>query len=216
MRDDLLEGLVAGGRDLGVDLQPEQAEKLLKYLALLSQWGRVYNLTAIRDPQEGLTQHLLDCLAVVPALRAHRPQGGRLLDVGSGAGLPGVVIATVCPEWQVTCVDTVAKKMAFVQQAAGQLGLVGFSAVHARVESLPGPFDVITARAFAALPDLVSWSSQALAPEGVWMAMKGRDPVEERAALPSQIDVFHVEPLRVPGLVAERCLVWMRLRKQAG
>ena len=216
MRGDLLEGLVAGARDLRVDLQPEQSEKLLKYLALLSQWGRVYNLTAIRDPQEGLTQHLLDCLAVVPALRAHCPRGGRLLDVGSGAGLPGVVIATVCPEWQVTCVDTVAKKMAFVQQAAGQLGLVGFSAVHARVESLPGPFDVITARAFAALPDLVSWSSQALAPEGIWMAMKGRDPVEERAALPSQVDVFHVEPLRVPGLVAERCLVWMRLRKQAG
>jgi 16S rRNA (guanine527-N7)-methyltransferase len=135
-----------------------------------------------------------------------------LLDVGSGAGLPGLVIATVCPEWQVTCVDTVAKKMAFVQQAAGQLGLKGFQALHARVESLPGPYDVITARAFAALPDLVTWSSQALASAGVWMAMKGRDPVEERAALPDSVDVFHVEPLQVPGLAAERCLVWMRPR----
>ena len=186
MSADLLASLEAGARELGLDLQPEQSARLLKYLALLSQWGRVYNLTAIRDPQEGLTQHLLDCLAVVPPLRHQCPAGGRLLDVGSGAGLPGLVIATVCPEWHVTCVDTVAKKMAFVQQAAGQLGLTGFSALHARVESLAGPFDLITARAFAALPDLVSWSEQALAPKGVWMAMKGRDPVDERS--PSQAE----------------------------
>lgn len=210
MASDLLSGLDAGARALGLDLSPEQSTRLLTYLDLLSRWGRVYNLTAIRNPEEGLTQHLLDCLAVIPALRAHCPGGGRLLDVGSGAGLPGLVIATVCPEWQVTCVDTVAKKMAFVQQAAGQLGLKGFQALHARVESLPGPYDVITARAFAALPDLVTWSSQALASAGVWMAMKGRDPVEERAALPDSVDVFHVEPLQVPGLAAERCLVWMR------
>lgn len=212
MADDLLASLETGARALGLELQPDQSTRLLKYLALLSQWGRVYNLTAIRDPQEGLTQHLLDCLAVVPPLRRQCPAGGRLLDVGSGAGLPGLVIATLCPEWQVTCVDTVAKKMAFVQQAAGQLGLTGFSAVHARVESLTGPFDVITARAFASLPDLVSWSEQALAPNGVWMAMKGRDPLDERTALPLHIDVFHVEPLLVPGLAAERCLVWMRTR----
>lgn len=212
MASDLLAGLDAGAQALGLDLSPEQSTQLLTYLDLLSRWGRVYNLTAIRNPEEGLTQHLLDCLAVIPALRAHSPAGGRLLDVGSGAGLPGVVIATVCPEWQVTCVDTVAKKMAFVQQAAGQLGLSGFQALHARVESLPGPYDVITARAFAALPDLVAWSSQALAPTGVWMAMKGRDPVEERAALLGSVEVFHVEPLQVPGLAAERCLVWMRPR----
>jgi len=127
MTDELLAGLEAGARSLGLDLQPEQSSRLLKYLALLSQWGRVYNLTAIRDPREGLTQHLLDCLAVVPPLRRQCPAGGRLLDVGSGAGLPGLVIATLCPEWHVTCVDTVAKKMAFVQQAAGQMGLTGFS-----------------------------------------------------------------------------------------
>lgn len=210
MAADLLGRLEAGARDLGLALQPAQSARLLKYLDLLSQWGRVYNLTAIRDPQEGLTQHLLDCLAVVPPLRRQCPGGGRLLDVGSGAGLPGVVIATLCPEWQVTCVDTVAKKMAFVQQAAGQLGLTSLTAKHARVETLPGPYDLITARAFASLPDLVSWSAQALAPTGIWMAMKGRDPVDERAALPDHIDVFHVEPLQVPGLDAERCLVWMR------
>jgi 16S rRNA (guanine527-N7)-methyltransferase len=212
MATDLLEKLEAGAHELGLTLQPEQSARLLKYLALLSQWGRVYNLTAIRDPQEGLTQHLLDCLAVIPSLRRHGPRGGLLLDVGSGAGLPGLVIAALCPEWRVTCVDTVAKKMAFVQQAAGQLGLDGFSALHARVESLAGPYDVITARAFASLPDLVSWSAQALAPAGVWMAMKGHDPVQERAALPASIEVFHVEPLHVPGLMAERCLVWMRPR----
>jgi 16S rRNA (guanine527-N7)-methyltransferase len=210
MSANLLAGLEAGARELGLDLQPEQSSRLLKYLELLSQWGRIYNLTAIRDPQEGLTQHLLDCLAVIPPLRRQCPAGGRLLDVGSGAGLPGLVIATVCPEWRVTCVDAVAKKMAFVQQAGGQLGLTHFSALHARVESLTGPFDLITARAFAALPDLVSWSEQALAPRGVWMAMKGRNPVDERAALPARVDVFHVEPLQVPGLAAERCLVWMR------
>jgi 16S rRNA (guanine527-N7)-methyltransferase len=212
MARDLLTGLNAGAQALGVDLSPQQSDQLLMYLDLLSRWGRVYNLTAIRNPEEGLTQHLLDCLAVIPALRAHCPGGGCLLDVGSGAGLPGLVIAAVCPEWQVTCVDTVAKKMAFVQQAAGQLGLDGFRAIHARVESLPGPYDVITARAFAALPDLVRWSSQALAPTGVWMAMKGRDPMDERVALPASVDVFHVEPLQVPGLSAERCLVWMRPR----
>jgi 16S rRNA (guanine527-N7)-methyltransferase len=215
MTDALLADLEAGARTLGLNLQPEQSARLLNYLGLLSQWGRVYNLTAIRDPREGLTHHLLDCLSVVPALRRHRPAGGRLLDVGSGAGLPGLVIATLCPEWQVTCVDTVAKKMAFVQQAAGQLGLTGFSAVHARVESLTGPFEVITARAFAALPDLVRWSEQAMAPTGVWMAMKGRDPLDERAALPSHVEVFHVEPLQVPGLAAERCLVWMRPQQSA-
>ena len=215
MATDLLAGLQAGARELGLHLQPEQAACLLTYLDLLSRWGRVYNLTAIRDPQEGLTQHLLDCLAVVPALRTHCPRGGHLLDVGSGAGLPGLVIAALCPEWQVTCVDTVAKKVAFIQQAAGQLGLTRLSALHARVESLAGPYDVITARAFAALPDLVSWSAQALSPTGVWMAMKGRDPFEERAALPAHIDVFHVEPLHVPGLTAERCLVWMRRKTQA-
>lgn len=215
MADALLAGLEAGAHALGLEMQPEQSSRLLRYLALLSQWGQVYNLTAIRHPEEGLTQHLLDCLAVVPPLRRQCPAGGRLLDVGSGAGLPGLVIATLCPEWQVTSVDTVAKKVAFVQQAAGQLGLTRLSAVHARVESLAGPFEVITARAFAALPDLVTWSEQALAPTGVWMAMKGRDPLDERAALPSHVEVFHVEPLQVPGLAAERCLVWMRPRQSA-
>jgi 16S rRNA (guanine527-N7)-methyltransferase len=204
--------LESGVALLGLSLSPAQVTTLLNYLALLSKWGKVYNLTAIRGPHEALTQHLFDCLAAVKSLREFRPTGGRLLDVGSGAGLPGLVIAVVCPEWQVTCVDTVAKKAAFIQQAAVQLGLKNLTAVHRRVEDLPGPYDVISARAFASLPDLVSWSAQALAPEGVWLAMKGRDPEAERATLPATAEVFHVEPLQVPGLQAERCIVWMRHR----
>ena len=202
--------LESGLAQLGLPLSSEQVTILLSYLALLSKWGKVYNLTAIRDPHEALTQHLLDCLAAVKSLRIFRPTGGRLLDVGSGARLPGLVIAVVCPEWQVTCVDTVAKKAAFIQQAAAQLGLKNLKAIHRRVEDLPGPYDAISARAFASLSDLVSWSAQALAPEGVWMAMKGRDPEAERATLPATAEVFHVEQLQVPGLQAERCIVWMR------
>ena len=137
-------------------------------------------------------------------------QGGRLLDVGSGAGLPGIVWAIGCPDLQVCCVDTVAKKAAFITQAALTLGLKNLKAVHARVESLSGPFDVISSRAFASLPDFVAGSSQALAEGGVWLAMKGKHPGDEIAAVPA--DVFHVEPLQVPGLSAERCLVWMRPR----
>ncbi len=210
MAVDLLADLEAGARELGLDLSPEQSARLLKYLALLSRWGRVYNLTAIRDPQEGLTQHLLDCLAVIPSLRAHRPLGGRLLDVGSGAGLPGVVIAVVCPEWQVTCVDTVAKKAAFIQTAAHSLGLHNLRGNHARVEDLTDGHDLVCSRAFASLTDFTSWSAAALKPGGVWMAMKGRVPDEELAALPPGVRVDEVQLLQVPGLQAQRCVVWMR------
>jgi 16S rRNA (guanine527-N7)-methyltransferase len=136
-----------------------------------------------------------------------------VLDVGSGGGLPGVVLALLRPQWQVVCVDTVGKKAAFIRQAGVELGLPNLSAEHARVEALRcPPFNVITSRAFASLPDFIQLSRGLLAPNGVWMAMKGRAPTEELAALPSDIDVFHVEPLPVPGLQAERCLVWMRLR----
>ncbi|HMA09025.1 MAG TPA: 16S rRNA (guanine(527)-N(7))-methyltransferase RsmG, partial [Ramlibacter sp.] len=134
----------------------------------------------------------------------------RLLDVGAGAGLPGVVIALCCPEIQVDCVDTVAKKAAFVQQAAVALQLANLRGLHGRVEKLAGPYDVIASRAFASLPDFVAWSSGALAGQGVWMAMKGKHPADEIAALPPQVEVFHVEQLQVPGLDAERCIVWLR------
>lgn len=203
--------LRAGAVALGLALDEVQVTRLLDYLDLLAKWGRVYNLTAVRDPGEMLTLHLLDSLAAVQPLR--RQTGGAgcsLLDVGSGAGLPGVVIAICCPEIRVDCVDSVAKKAAFVQQVAATLRLPNLRGLHARVERLAGPYDVISSRAFASLADFASWSSAALGEQGVWMAMKGRNPVDEIAALPPQIQVFHVEQLLVPGLDAERCVVWMR------
>ncbi len=204
---ELRQGLAA----LQLELDGQQVGQLLDYLALLQKWNQVYNLTSVRDPAGMLTHHLLDSLAVVGPLR--RQTGGRpirLLDVGSGAGLPGVVIAICCPEIRVDCVDTVAKKAAFIQQAAATLQLPNLRGLHARVESLVEPYHVVSSRAFASLADFVSWSAGALAPEGVWMAMKGKHPAAEIEALPAASTVFHVEQLTVPGLDAERCLIWLR------
>ncbi|MGV3678729.1 MAG: 16S rRNA (guanine(527)-N(7))-methyltransferase RsmG [Acidovorax sp.] len=209
--------LLSAAQQLGVPLSEAQANALLCYLDLIQKWTKVYNLTAVRDPKEMLTHHLLDSLAAVPPLRralaqAALPPGqsARLLDVGAGAGLPGVVIAICCPDVDVSCVDTVAKKAAFIQQVAVSLRLTNLRGVHARVENLDGPFDVVTSRAFASLVDFTTWSRQALGPQSVWLAMKGKHPAEEIAALPASVQVFHVEPLAVPGLDAERCIVWMR------
>lgn len=209
------EVLTDGLERLGLALGADQVDQLLAYLALLQKWNRVYNLTAVRDPAEMLTHHLLDSLAAVGPLRRHT--GGRplrLLDVGSGGGLPGVVIAIICPELDVTCVDTVGKKAAFIQQAAATLKRPNLRGVHARVEALGvgqgTGFDVITSRAFASLVDFTAWSRPALNPGGVWMAMKGKHPAEEIAALPPDVAMFHVEQLAVPGLDAERCIVWMK------
>jgi 16S rRNA (guanine527-N7)-methyltransferase len=167
-------------------------------------------LTAVRDPQQMLTHHLLDCLAVLPPMEVRLGNSpARMLDVGSGAGLPGVVIAICRPDLQVDCVDTVAKKAAFIQQAAVTLGLKNLRGIHARVESLADTYPLVVSRAFASLADFVRMTSTVLAPDGVWLAMKGKVPSDEIAALPPEAKVFHVEPLNVPGLAAERCLVWM-------
>lgn len=208
---DLRTGLNA----LQLELSDHQVGQLLDYLELIAKWTKVYNLTAVRDPAEMLTHHLLDSLAAIPPLRRHLQQAGleqgaSLLDVGAGAGLPGVVIAVCCPTVAVTCVDTVAKKAAFIKQAALALKLPNLAGLHARVETISQPFDVICSRAFASLPDFTQWSVGALAPRGVWMAMKGKRPEDEIAALPPAVVVFHVEQLVVPGLAAERCVVWMR------
>jgi 16S rRNA (guanine527-N7)-methyltransferase len=210
-REVLTDGLVR----LGLTLTAPQVDQLMAYLALLQKWNRVYNLTAVRDPGEMLTHHLLDSLAaVIPLRRQAAGRALRLLDVGSGGGLPGVVIAITCPELDVSCVDTVGKKAAFIQQAAATLKLPHLHGVHARVETLRADegagFDVIASRAFASLVDFTAWSRAALNPGGVWMAMKGKDPVDEIAALPEDVAVFHVEPLSVPGLDAERCIVWLK------
>jgi len=210
--------LQAGLAALGLPLSDAQMARLLEYQALIGKWNKVYNLTAVRDPAEMLTHHLLDSLTVIAPLRrqlAQISQGATgkatsLLDVGSGAGLPGVVIAICCPEIQVDCVDTVGKKAAFIQQAAVTLKLPNLRGVHARVESLTNQYHVISSRAFASLADFTRWSAQALAPQGVWMAMKGRHPDDELAALPPGVKVFHVEHLSVPGLDVERCLIWMK------
>jgi 16S rRNA (guanine527-N7)-methyltransferase len=196
-------------------LDEAQITALLDYVDLIQKWTRVYNLTAVRDPQDMLTHHLLDSLAVVRPLRQQlaalgRDESVRVLDVGAGAGLPGVVLAICCPTMTVHCVDTVAKKAAFVQQAAVSLKLPRLRGIHARVESLTEPYDVVCSRAFASLADFTQWSVGALAPLGVWMAMKGKHPAAELLALDPGVQVFHVEPLQVPGLDAERCLVWMR------
>ena len=207
--------LRAGLQALDLALDEAQITALLDYVDLIQKWTRVYNLTAVRDPQDMLTHHLLDSLAVVRPLRQQlaalgRDESVRVLDVGAGAGLPGVVLAICCPTMTVHCVDTVAKKAAFVQQAAVSLKLPRLRGIHARVESLTEPYDVVCSRAFASLADFTQWSIGALAPQGVWVAMKGKHPQAELLALDPGVQVFHVEPLQVPGLDAERCLVWMR------
>ena len=208
---DALTVLKSGAAELGLSLSDAQYEQLLGYLALIQKWNKVYNLTAVRDPQEMLTHHLLDSLtAIAPLVRHTGGQPAKVLDVGSGGGLPGIVLAICRPELDVSCVDTVGKKAAFIQQVAASLKLPNLRGIHARVESLSGPFDVICCRAFAALPDFVNWSRGALAGQGVWMAMKGKHPQAEIDGLPADVQVFHVEPLAVPGLDVDRCMVWMR------
>ena len=195
---------------LGLIPSPQQTQALLNYLDLLQRWNTTYNLTAVRERAAMLTQHLADCLAVVPPLTRQR-SARSVLDVGSGGGLPGVVIAIMLPVLQVSCIDTVGKKAAFIQQAAATLALPNLRALHARVESLQGlQFDVITSRAFASLTDFAQLTRPLLAPGGLWMAMKGKRPDAEIDALSPEVHVFHVEHLTVPGLSAERCLVWMR------
>lgn len=298
------ERLALGLQALGLELESSRQQKLLAHLDLISRWNRVYNLTAVRDPAEMLTHHLLDSLAIVGPLARHvaacaeaqglgaaraeqvpddagetgagvataYPLGGsselldrstrgmqagvlggvspegstgvgvgasdagasasasahlqppgrapfQVLDVGSGAGLPGVTVAIALtgePTVHVTCVDAVLKKVGFIRQVAGELGLRNLSALHGRIEDLRcPPANVITCRAFASLADIVRLTAAHLAPGGVWMVMKGQNPADEMKALPAEIEVFHVEPLKVPFLDAQRCLVWMRPRTQS-
>lgn len=198
---------------LGLAISPAQRTALVAYVDLLARWNATYNLTAVRDREAVWAQHIADCLAVLPALDRHlaTTPARRVLDVGSGGGLPGVVLALMRPALDVTCVDTVGKKAAFVRQVAGALPLPNLHAAHSRVEALAAPpFDLVTSRAFASLADFTRLTRPLLAPGGAWMAMKGKHPDDELAALPDDVAVFHVEPIRVPGLDAERCLVWMK------
>jgi 16S rRNA (guanine527-N7)-methyltransferase len=202
-----------GATELGCPLTDSQAASLLSYLSLLLRWNGSYNLTAVRDPRQMLTHHLLDSLSIIaPLQRLTAGKPFRLLDVGSGGGLPGLVVATLLQEASVTCVEAVGKKAAFIRQASLELGLTNLAVMQGRVEtSDDGLFEVIASRAFASLRDFVSLTHAKLRPGGVWVAMKGQVPVAEIGDLDSRIAaVFHVEQLAVPFMEGRRCLVWMR------
>ncbi|WP_349741083.1 16S rRNA (guanine(527)-N(7))-methyltransferase RsmG [Roseateles cavernae] len=214
MPHDMKPALAGAAAELGLALTETQLDQLLDYLALIQKWNKVYNLTAVREPQAMLTQHLVDSLSLIPALRRHtKGQALRMMDVGSGGGLPGVVVAICDPSIDVTCVDAVAKKATFIKQVAAELALPNLHGEHSRVEALDtAPFDLITSRAFASLLDFTTLTRQHLKSDAIWLAMKGQHPAEELAALPSDLDVFHVEQLQVPGLDAQRCLIWIKPR----
>lgn len=218
---DLLEQATA---TLQLSLNDQAVDDLLTYVALLQKWNRVYNLTAIRDERAILSHHLFDCLAVVrPVLEklglpdvadASQSRLASVLDVGAGAGLPGLVLAVCAPQLSVCCIDAVQKKTAFVRQAISHLKLENLHVIHGRVENLhlgqpKTRFDLITARAFSSLAQLVTMTQPLLADGGCWMAMKAKQVDSEIAELPRDVKVFHVEPITVPTLTAERCLIWM-------
>ena len=203
-----------GARSFGLHFEEQQYIKLLKYIDDLVKWSRVYNISGLHNTNDITIKHILDCLAIVPSLkkymRSRELYSLQLLDVGSGAGLPGAVLAIACPEIKVFCIDASAKKASFVQQIAGSLALANLQSQHVRVQDVCGRYEIITSRAFSSLGNFCASSQHVLAPDGVWLAMKGKFPDEEIAALPSYAEVFHVEQLEVPKLDAERCLIWMR------
>jgi 16S rRNA (guanine527-N7)-methyltransferase len=197
--------LAAGLADLGLNVPDSAQQKLLAFRDLLLKWNKTYNLTALRDPAQAISHHLLDSLAILPLL-----DGGNLLDVGSGGGLPGIPLAIALPELQVCMVDTVQKKTTFLQQAVIELGLKNVTVNHARVEEMQGQYAQITSRAFAELGLFVSLTRHLLAPNGHWLAMKGIRPDDELKGLPADIVVEAIIPLTVPGLGAERHLIILK------
>ncbi len=214
--------LRAGLTRLNLPATDNQVAQLLSYGDLLLRWNKVYNLTAIRNSTDALSHHLLDCLAVVTPLRVRFTQAA-VLDVGSGGGLPGIVLSIMNPTWAVTCVDAVAKKMAFVSQAAGTLRLTNLSATHTRlvpnasakglsVGGLSSGYDLVTSRAFASLADMVALTRFHVkhVEHARWVAMKGKLPDVELAALPGYATHEETQQLLIPGLDEDRCLVWLR------
>lgn len=211
-RNALAHTLEQGIASLGLELDARQQNLLLDYLALLHKWNAVYNLTAIRDPAQMVVQHLLDSLAAVPAFAT----ANRILDVGAGGGLPGIVLA-ICgiaragrAPLEVHLIDTVHKKTAFLTQVKAELGLGNVTVHTGRVEQLTtAPFDTITSRAFADLRDFVSWSHHLLADGGQFIALKGQQSPDEQRGLPKGWQVRAIEALNVPGMQAERHLVYI-------
>jgi len=199
--------LAEGIQDMQLEVSPAQQAQLMDYLTLMFKWNSVYNLTSLRDPVQMVTHHLLDSLAAVPAFKDAK----NVLDVGSGGGLPGVVLAIVRPDMKVSMIDTVHKKTAFLTQVKAELGLANVTVYTMRVEQLAvsDKFDVITSRAFADLSDFVNWSSHLLAEQGRYIALKGTAPKDEQERVPAAWKVSKVEPLQVPRLGAERHLVFI-------
>jgi 16S rRNA (guanine527-N7)-methyltransferase len=201
----LLQQLQQGMAELPLALGDRQLGQLLDYLGLLVKWNATYNLTAVRDPEQMVVQHLLDTLAAVPAFEGAQ----NVLDVGAGGGLPGLVLA-ICGLPKVAMIDIVHKKTAFLTQVKAELGLHNATVYTGRVEQLEaGPFDVITSRAFAELNDFVTWSGHLLARGGRFIALKGVEPLEEVARLPQGWKVTEIRKLAVPGMQAERHLVFI-------
>ena len=205
------EAIAAGAAQLGIVLADEQCEQLAAYARLLARWSATHNLTAIRGGEQILTHHLLDSLALVPHfLRVTQGGAGRALDVGSGGGLPGMVLAIAVPPARLTLVDAVQKKCAFLTQARLELRIGNVEVVHARVEAMRAPpFDVIVSRALATLVQFTDWTRHLLKAGGCWLAMKGKLPADELEALPRDLRAT-VVPLSVPGLDEQRHLIEMR------
>lgn len=207
-RPALAQILASGIKELQLQLNDKQQEQLLDYLALLFKWNAVYNLTSVRDPMQMMTHHVLDSLAAVSAFAgAHN-----VLDVGAGGGLPGMVLAVSRPDLKVSMIDTVHKKTAFLTQVKAELGLANVTVYTMKVQDLQPPqkFDVITSRAFADLSDFVNWSGHVLAEGGQFIALKGTAPPEEQERLPAEWKVTELRPIVVPGLQAERHLVFIQ------
>ncbi len=197
--------LPGGLAQLGIELSADAQTKLLAFRDLLLKWNKTYNLTALRDPEQAISHHLLDSLAILPYIG-----DGVLLDVGSGGGLPAIPLAIARPALAISMVDTVQKKATFLQQAVIELGLKNVTVHHARVEEMPGQYAQISSRAFAELKTFVDLTRHLLAPDGHWLAMKGLRPDDELKALPANILVEALIPLAVPGLNAERHLIILK------
>ena len=206
-RDTLRQRLDAGLSSLGIALDETAIARLLDYVDLLERWNAAYNLTAVRDPAEMVTRHLVDSLAILPFV-----SGATLADLGSGAGLPGIPLAIAAPERETLLVDSNGKKARFLREAVRRLDLKHVRVAESRVEDVEGTFDCITARAFASLADMLGWGGHLLAPGGVWLAMKGRIAEDELDAVPAGFRVGNVVALNVPGLDAERHLVILKRR----
>ena len=203
MDDSLLDKLADGLADLPLELNADVQSRLVDFLHLLVKWNRAYNLTAVRQPEQMVTRHLLDSLVVGPYL-----QGPRILDVGTGAGLPGIPLALAYPDHHFTLLDSNGKKIRFVTQAVAELGLANVDVVQSRIEAFQpaSRFDTITARAYASIEELVSQTTRILADGGQYLIMKGVYPVAEVEAMPTGYRLEAVQPLNVPKLDAERHL----------